>query len=67
MNCSSSLTVWKLGFGSLTATNRAALCRGAPIEGEALAPASLPQLQVVLQGLLDKRRLLDFNPLFCGL
>jgi type I restriction enzyme R subunit len=30
------------------------------IEGEALAPASLPQLQVVLQGLLDKRRLLDF-------
>jgi type I restriction enzyme R subunit len=30
------------------------------IEGEELAPKSLPQLQVVLQGLLDKRRLLDF-------
>lgn len=30
------------------------------IEGEDLAPASLPQLQVVLQGLLEKRRLLDF-------
>jgi type I restriction enzyme R subunit len=45
--------------GSLTATTE----RFMPwrtIEGEALAPASLPQLQVVLQGLLDKRRLLDF-------
>lgn len=30
------------------------------IEGEELASKSLPQLQVVLQGLLDKRRLLDF-------
>jgi type I restriction enzyme R subunit len=30
------------------------------IEGEALAPASMPQLQVVIQGLLEKRRLLDF-------
>ena len=35
-------------------------CPGAPIEGEELAPASMPQLQVVMQGLLDKRRLLDF-------
>jgi type I restriction enzyme R subunit len=45
--------------GSLTATTE----RFMPwrtIEGEALAPAALPQLQVVLQGLLDKRRLLDF-------
>ena len=45
--------------GSLTATSE----RFMPwrtIEGEALAPASLPQLQVVLHGLLDKRRLLDF-------
>jgi type I restriction enzyme R subunit len=45
--------------GSLTATTE----RFMPwrtIEGEALAPASLPQLQVVLQGLLDKHRLLDF-------
>ena len=45
--------------GSLTATTE----RFMPwrtIEGEALAPATLPQLQVVLQGLLDKRRLLDF-------
>ena len=30
------------------------------IEGEELAPSSLPQLQVVIQGLLDKHRLLDF-------
>src|ERR1039458_8934897 len=45
--------------GSLTATTE----RFMPwrtIEGEVLAPASMPQLQVVLQGLLDKRRLLDF-------
>ena len=45
--------------GSLTATTE----RFMPwrtIEGEALAPASMPQLQVVLQGLLEKRRLLDF-------
>jgi type I restriction enzyme R subunit len=45
--------------GSLTATTE----RFMPwrtIEGEALAPASMPQLQVVLQGLLDKRRLLEF-------
>ena len=30
------------------------------IEGEELAPPSLPQLQVVIEGMLDKRRLLDF-------
>jgi type I restriction enzyme, R subunit len=45
--------------GSLTADNE----RFMPwrtIEGEELAPASLPQLQVVIQGLLDKKRLLEF-------
>jgi type I restriction enzyme R subunit len=30
------------------------------IEGEDLAPTSMPQLQVVVQGLLEQRRLLDF-------
>jgi len=30
------------------------------IEGEELAPASTPQLQVVIQGVFEKRRLLDF-------
>jgi type I restriction enzyme R subunit len=30
------------------------------IKGEELAPASTPQLQVVIQGLFEKRRLLDF-------
>jgi type I restriction enzyme R subunit len=30
------------------------------IEGEELAPASTPQLQVLIQGLFEKRRLLDF-------
>jgi type I restriction enzyme R subunit len=45
--------------GSLTAdTERFMPWR--TIEGEALAPASMPQLQVVIQGLLEKRRLLDF-------
>ncbi|MGA9644112.1 MAG: type I restriction endonuclease subunit R, partial [Terriglobales bacterium] len=45
--------------GSLTAdTERFMPWR--TIEGEELAPASLPQLQVVIEGLLDKRRLLDF-------
>jgi type I restriction enzyme R subunit len=44
--------------GSLTAdTERFMPWR--TIEGEELAPPSLPQLQVVIQGLLDKRRLLD--------
>lgn len=45
--------------GSLTAASE----RFMPwrtIEGEDLAPASMPQLQVVVQGLLEKRRLLDF-------
>ena len=45
--------------GSLTAdTERFMPWR--TIEGEDLAPPSLPQLQVVIQGVLDKRRLLDF-------
>ena len=45
--------------GSLTAdTERFMPWR--TIEGEELAPPALPQLQVVIQGLLDKRRLLDF-------
>jgi type I restriction enzyme R subunit len=45
--------------GSLTAdTERFMSWR--TIEGEEVAPASLPQLQVVIQGLLDKKRLLDF-------
>ncbi|HEX3323034.1 MAG TPA: type I restriction endonuclease subunit R [Terriglobales bacterium] len=30
------------------------------IDGEELAPSSLPQLQVVIEGLFEKRRLLDF-------
>jgi len=30
------------------------------IEGEELAPASLPQLQVLIEGLFEKRRLLDY-------
>jgi type I restriction enzyme R subunit len=34
------------------------------IEGEDLAPASVPQLQVLIQGLLEKRRLLDFIRFF---
>ncbi|MGA7524077.1 MAG: type I restriction endonuclease subunit R [Acidobacteriaceae bacterium] len=45
--------------GSLTA-DRERFMPWRTIEGEDLAPASLPQLQVVLQGLLDKRRLLDY-------
>jgi len=45
--------------GSLTAdTERFMPWR--TIEGEELAPTSLPHLQVVIEGLLDKRRLLDF-------
>ncbi|MGC9293521.1 MAG: type I restriction endonuclease subunit R [Acidobacteriaceae bacterium] len=45
--------------GSLTATTE----RFMPwrtIEGEELAPATMPQLQVVVQGLFEKRRLLDY-------
>jgi type I restriction enzyme R subunit len=45
--------------GSLTA-DRERFMRWRTIEGEELAPASMPQLQVAIQGLLDKRRLLDF-------
>jgi len=45
--------------GSLTA-DRERFMPWRTIEGEDLAPASLPQLEVVLQGLLDKRRLLDY-------
>jgi len=45
--------------GSLTAdTERFMPWR--TIEGEELAPASMPQLQVVIKGLFEKRRLLDF-------
>jgi type I restriction enzyme R subunit len=45
--------------GSLTAdTERFMPWR--TIEGEELAPSSLPQLQVAIEGLLEKRRLLDF-------
>jgi type I restriction enzyme R subunit len=45
--------------GSLTAdTERFMPWR--TIEGEELAPATLPQLQVVIEGLFEKRRLLDF-------
>ena len=45
--------------GSLTAdTERFMPWR--TIEGEELAPPGMVQLQVVIQGLLDKRRLLDF-------
>jgi type I restriction enzyme R subunit len=45
--------------GSLTAdTERFMPWR--TIEGEELAPASMPQLQVLIQGLFEKRRLLDF-------
>ena len=45
--------------GSLTA-NQERFMRWRTIEGEELAPASMPQLQVMLQGLLDRRRLLDY-------
>ncbi len=34
------------------------------VEGEELAPASTPQLQVAIQGLFEKRRLLDFIRFF---
>lgn len=45
--------------GSLTAdTERFMPWR--TIEGEELAPASMPQLHVVIEGLFEKRRLLDF-------
>ena len=45
--------------GSLTAdTERFMPWR--TVEGEELAPVSLPQLQVVIEGLFERRRLLDF-------
>jgi type I restriction enzyme R subunit len=45
--------------GSLTAdTERFMPWR--TIQGEELAPASMPQLQILTQGLFEKRRLLDF-------
>ncbi len=45
--------------GSLTA-NHERFMPWRTIEGEELAPATMPQLQVVVQGLLEKGRLLDF-------
>jgi len=45
--------------GSLTA-DREWFMPWRTIEGEELAPKSVPQLQVTIQGLLEKRRLLDF-------
>jgi type I restriction enzyme, R subunit len=45
--------------GSLTA-NHERFMPWRTIEDEELAPATMPQLQVVVQGLLEKRRLLDF-------
>jgi type I restriction enzyme R subunit len=44
--------------GTLTA-NRERFSPWRTIEGEQLAPESMPQLQVVLEGLFEKRRLLD--------
>lgn len=45
--------------GSLTA-DRERFMPWRTIEGEEQAPASMPQLQVMIQGLFEKRRLLDF-------
>ncbi|MCO6438136.1 MAG: type I restriction endonuclease subunit R [Phycisphaerae bacterium] len=45
--------------GSLTA-NRERFMPWKTIEGEELAPTSVPQLEVLIQGLFDKRRFLDF-------
>lgn len=45
--------------GSLTA-NHERFMPWRTIEGEELAPATMPQLQVAIQGLLEKQRLLDF-------
>lgn len=45
--------------GSLTA-NHERFMPWRTIEGEDLAPATMPQLQVVVRGLLEQRRLLDF-------
>ncbi|MEX2158631.1 MAG: type I restriction endonuclease subunit R [Dehalococcoidia bacterium] len=46
-------------FGSLTA-DREWFLPWRTIEGDELAPATLPQLQVLIQGLFEKRRFLDF-------
>lgn len=45
--------------GSLTA-NRERFMPWRTIAGEDLAPSSMPQLQVVIEGMLEKRRLLDY-------
>ncbi len=45
--------------GSLSA-NREWFMPWRTVEGEDVAPRTIPQLQVLLQGLFDKRRLLDF-------
>lgn len=45
--------------GSLTAS-RERFMPWRTIAGEELAPPSMPQLQVVIEGMLEKRRLLDF-------
>ena len=46
-------------FGSLTADKEWFL-PWRTLKGEELAPAALPQLQVLIQGMFEKRRLLDF-------
>ena len=46
-------------IGSLTA-NRERFMPWRTIEGEELAPAWVPQLQVLIQGVFEKRRFLDF-------
>ena len=45
-------------IGSLTA-DKERFMRWRTIEGEQLAPASMPQLEVLIKGALDKRRFLD--------
>ena len=45
--------------GSLSA-NREWFMPWRTVEGEDVAPPTIPQLQILLQGLFDKRRLLDF-------
>jgi type I restriction enzyme, R subunit len=45
-------------IGSLTADHERFM-KWRTIEGDALAPASIPQLQVLIKGVFDKRRFLD--------
>ena len=45
-------------IGSLTADHERFM-KWRTIEGDGLAPASIPQLQVLIQGVFEKRRLLD--------